>query len=84
MSRLQRLLQLILSGTADQNIPFSGLCSLLTRLGLSKRTKGSHHIFIADNIEEIINLQPDGSKAKCYQVKQVRAIIIKYRMGGKL
>ena len=29
-------------------------------------------------IDEIINIQPDGNKAKPYQVKQVRNIILKY------
>lgn len=45
------------------------------------RIKGSHHIFRMDGVEEKINLQKDGSKAKPYQVKQVRNIILKYRLG---
>jgi len=28
--------------------------------------------------DEIINIQPNGNKAKAYQVKQVREIIVKY------
>jgi hypothetical protein len=39
---------------------------------------GDHHIFTRDSIEEIFNLQPKGGKAKPYQVKQVRNLIIKY------
>ncbi len=35
-----------------------------------------------DNINELINIQPDGNKAKAYQVKQVRNIILKYKLGG--
>jgi len=31
---------------------------------------------------EILNLQPLGSKAKAYQVKQVRNVILKYKLGG--
>lgn len=31
-------------------------------------------------MEEIVNLQPKGSKAKAYQVKQVRAILLKNKM----
>jgi hypothetical protein len=31
-------------------------------------------------VEEILNLQPNGAKAKPYQVKQVRDVILKYRM----
>jgi len=45
------------------------------------RIKGSHHIFSQENIEEIINLQPDGSKAKAYQVKQIRELMVKYQLG---
>jgi len=45
------------------------------------RIKGSHHIFSHKDIDEIINLQPDGSKAKAYQVKQIRNIMIKYQLG---
>jgi len=30
---------------------------------------------------EILNLQPKGSKVKPYQVKQVRGILVKYRLG---
>ena len=32
---------------------------------------------------EMLNLQRDGSKAKPYQVKQVRAAIVKYRLAGE-
>ena len=33
-------------------------------------------------VAEILNLQPKGSKAKPYQVKQVRGVIVKYRLAG--
>jgi hypothetical protein len=29
-----------------------------------------------------LNLQPKGRQAKPYQVKQVRGVILKYRLGG--
>jgi hypothetical protein len=44
------------------------------------RVQGDHHIFSMDGVEEILNLQPSGSKAKAYQVKQVRAVILKYKL----
>jgi hypothetical protein len=31
----------------------------------------------------LLNLQPIGAKAKPYQVKQVRQVIVKYKLGGK-
>ncbi|MCL2224569.1 MAG: hypothetical protein FWB96_06340 [Defluviitaleaceae bacterium] len=46
--------------------------------------KGSHHIYYKDGVTEIINIQPNGNKAKDYQVKQVRNIILKYKLGGDL
>jgi len=48
------------------------------------RTKGSHHIFRKEGINEKVNLQEAGSKAKPYQVKQVRYLIVKYKLGGNL
>ena len=71
----------ILSGTSDAGIRFDDLCSLMGRLGFEKRVVGSHHNFRRPGIEEKINLQRDGNNAKPYQVKQVRAVILKYRLG---
>ena len=53
----------------------------MIRLGFEERVRGDHHIFVKENIAEIINLQPKGSKAKPYQVKQVRSILTKYMLG---
>jgi len=72
-----------LRGTSDANIPFAGLCQLLSKLGFEERIRGSHHIFTKEGVEEILNLQPKGAKAKPYQVKQVRAVILKYKLGGE-
>jgi hypothetical protein len=80
MSKTDKFLNKILRGTSDQNIAFADLCQLLIRLGFSERIKGSHHIFTKDGIEEILNLQPRDAKAKRYQVKQVRDVIIKYQL----
>ena len=38
------LLDRILSGRSDTNIPFEATCNLLENLGFKKRVKGSHHI----------------------------------------
>ena len=76
--RNERLLRQILGGTSDANIRFSDLRRLLTRLGFQERIRGSHHIFYRDDIEEIVNIQPDGSQAKRQQVRQIRELINKY------
>ena len=73
----------ILRGASDANIPFDGLRGLLKHLGFDEHIRGSHHIFTKDGVEEILNLQPVGAKAKAYQVKQVRGVILKYGLGGQ-
>ena len=83
MSKFERTLLKILSGFSDKDISFSELCSVLKYLGFEERIKGSHHIFFKEGIEEILNIQPKKSKAKSYQVKQVRNIILKYRLRGE-
>lgn len=80
MSKHDKLLVQILRGASDANIPFDGLCSLLRHLGFDERVRGSHHIFSTDDVSEILNLQPKDAKAKPYQVRQTRDIIIKYRL----
>ena len=82
MSKIDKLLSRVLSGTSDSNITFSELCQLLKRFGFQERIRGSHHIFTQERVEEILNLQPKVSKAKPYQVKQVRNVIIKYKLVG--
>jgi hypothetical protein len=78
------LLQKVLNGTSDANIRFDDLRRLLLRLGFEERVSASHHLFRRLGIEEKINLQSDGSKAKAYQVRQVRNVIVRYRLGGEL
>ena len=53
---------------------FAGLASIGAR--------GSHHIFRKHGVEERINLQRDGGKAKVYQVRQVRLVVLKHRLEG--
>ena len=76
-----KTLERILRGTSDANIGFAALCKLLQKLGFTQRIRGSHHIFIRDDVEEILNLQPKHALAKPYQVKQVRNVILKYKLG---
>jgi hypothetical protein len=53
----------------------------LLALNFTERIGGSHHMFVRSGIDELINLQRDGAKAKPYQVKQVRIIILRYDLG---
>lgn len=78
-----KVLERVLSRTSDANIRFDDLCHLLSSIGFEMRVRGSHHIFRKAGVEEKINLQREGSEAKPYQVRQVRAVILKYRLGGQ-
>ena len=80
MGKYDKLFSNIISGRNDQSIRFTELTHLLLAMGFNKRINGDHHIFYREDIEEILNLQPKGSQAKAYQVKQVRNIILKYRL----
>ncbi|MDE0561203.1 hypothetical protein OU792_14475 [Algoriphagus sp. NF] len=83
MGKYEKLIAKILSGSSDNNISFLELRNLILIFGFSERIKGSHHIFSKDDVEEILNLQEKNSKAKPYQVKQVRLIILKYQLSVK-
>lgn len=80
MSQLEKLLLRILRGTSDTNIGFDELCGLLSHLDFAVRVRGSHHVFSKAGVAELLNLQRDGSNAKPYQVKQVRNVIVKYKL----
>jgi predicted RNA binding protein YcfA (HicA-like mRNA interferase family) len=80
MSKFEKVLAKVLSGGSDRNIGFDDLCGLLEKYGFESRTRGSHHIFFKSGIEEIINLQPKGTHAKPYQVKQVRDLVVRYKL----
>jgi predicted RNA binding protein YcfA (HicA-like mRNA interferase family) len=77
------LLDRILRGVSDANINFNQLRNLLKQLGFRERIRGDHHIFSKANVVEIVNIQPKSGKAKPYQVKQVRGLLVKYRLAGE-
>lgn len=84
MGKWDRLLDQILRGTSDANVAFDDLCNLLVRCGFEKRTRGSHNIFRKAGVVERPNLQRDGNNAKPYQVRQVRDIVVRYRLGDNI
>jgi len=65
-----------------RTLTLMGFLNLLISLGFEYRQKGSHHILTRKGVEEIINIQPKNGKAKAYQVKQVRELIIKYKLNS--
>lgn len=81
MGKHEKLILKILSGRSDANIGFDESRNLLKWLGFDEHVRGSHHLFRRPGVEEKINLQREGNKAKPYQVRQVRAVIVKYQLG---
>ena len=79
MASVSKIFAAVLSARADANIRFAELRRLLHYLGFAERVKGDHFIFTRADITEILNLQPvSGGKAKPYQVKQVRQLLLQY------
>lgn len=68
----------IMSGKSDNNIHFADLRKLLESLNFGYRVKGDHFIYYREDIPEIINIQPDGNKAKGYEIRQIRLLFSKY------
>jgi len=81
MKKHAKLLSEIVAGRADRNVGFAELRTLLAWLGFRERIRGAHHIFSRTGVVEILNLQPlPGGKAKGYQVRQVRNVIVRYKL----
>ena len=77
---VQKTIEKLLRAESDANIRFEELCHLLETKGFRMRVSGSHHIFTRSGVLERINLQREGSKAKPYQVRQVRKILAQYKL----
>ena len=82
MSKCARIIQRIVSGESDANLAFDDVCLLLRHLGFEERVRGSHHVFRKAGVEEKLNLQESGGKAKPYQVRQIRAMLSRYTPMG--
>ncbi len=82
VGRFDELRLRILQARSDANIDFDELRQLLGWLGFEERIRGSHHIFRRSGVREFINLQREGNKAKVYQVRQVRQVMLRYGLGS--
>ena len=80
LNRHQRLLNRILDGSHLANIRFDDVRSLLVRMGFEERIQGSHHIFARAGIDETANLQPRGSDAIPYQLRQLKALLVRHNL----
>jgi predicted RNA binding protein YcfA (HicA-like mRNA interferase family) len=75
-----KTIEKLLRGESDANIRFEEITHLLEVKGFRMRISGSHHIFTRPGVLERINLQREGSRAKPYQVRQVRKILAQYKL----
>jgi hypothetical protein len=84
VSKYEKLMARLLGGDSDANFFFRDLCYILFCTGFEERVSGSHHMFSRPGVEELVNLQTyqDSRKAKPYQVRQVRNLLVKYGLGG--
>lgn len=78
MGRRRKLLERILSGRSDANIPFHQTRTLLKSLGFSEDIEGDHFIYRKEDIPARINIQPQGAKCKPYQARQIRGVLVDY------
>jgi predicted RNA binding protein YcfA (HicA-like mRNA interferase family) len=66
---------------AQGSIAFRDLERLLLHLGFRlDRVSGSHHVYVHPKVTRAVNIQPVGKDAKPYQVRQIRDIIIEFRL----
>lgn len=80
MTRRQKLIDKARNNPAG--VRFQEICLLAESLGFTKRGgKGSHIVYEKDGVEEILTFQNRKGMAKPYQVKQLLAVIEKYRLG---
>ena len=64
-----------------KNIRFERLCRIVEAFGFRFRGgKGSHRIYVRNGVEELLNFQNVGGKAKPYQVRQFIKIVEKYNL----
>ena len=84
MPTVDKIYSSIMDAAQDRNIRFTDLQKLLDYFNFECRIKGDHFVYTLKSVQEIINIQPDGNKAKSYQVKQIRTLLTKYKLKVKV
>jgi predicted RNA binding protein YcfA (HicA-like mRNA interferase family) len=75
----RKTLRTILAGS--RNVRFDDLVALVQAFGFAlARTSGSHHIFMHPEVQELVNLQNVGGKAKPYQIRQFLKLVERYNL----
>lgn len=65
-----------------RNVRFKDLTRLVEALGFElRRTRGSHHVYLRPDIDELLVLQPDkNGDAKPYQTRQLLRLVERYAL----
>jgi hypothetical protein len=64
---------------SPHNLGFPDFLALIEAFGfVLLRQRGSHHIFARPGLVEIMDVQPQGGKAKAYQVKQLIELVTRH------
>lgn len=78
MKKLKLLQRLLVN---QKNVKFNDAVSCAEAFGFRlDRINGSHHIFVHNEIPELVNLQSVKGKAKSYQIKQLLQLVEKYNL----
>lgn len=72
MPTIKKIYDGLMDPQKDNNQKFRDVQTLLDYFHFGRRVRGDHFIYYLDGIQENINLQPAGNKAKSYQVRQIR------------
>jgi len=80
MTKPARLYALLLQST-NRSVDYRDFIALIEAFGfINIRTKGSHRSFAHPLCPKLLVLQPKGSEAKRYQVREFLAIVEEYRL----
>ena len=79
MNRRQLLRRL--TNGALHNVAFSDMVNLVEGFGFRlDRVRGSHHLFVHPDVDEVVNLQPEGSQVKPYQIRQFLRLVEEHEL----
>ncbi len=75
----RKLLRKILAGS--EAVRFDDFTGLVESFGFRlDRVRGSHHIFVHADIDELLNVQNAHGEAKRYQIRQFLKLVEKYHL----
>lgn len=67
--------------SSSKGLRFNELVGLAKAFGFRlSRVNGSHHIFVRDDVPELLSLQDVGGEAKPYQTKQFLRLVERYNL----